>query len=103
MPLLERWKSSLQKDGVAVELELWSVDESEADLSSALHRPMPGRVRWIKKADDLAPLLEQLGVDRASAIPVHALIDPSGALRCVRVGAIGEESYGAVKALLGSG
>jgi hypothetical protein len=33
-------------------------------------------------------------------IPVHALVDASGWLRCVRVGAIHEQDYAAVKGLL---
>lgn len=103
MPLLERWGESLQKEGLAVRFELWSVDESEQDLAGALKRPMPGRVRWLKSADDLPALIEGLGVDKGSAIPIHALVDPAGMVRCVRVGSVGEEVYGTVKAILAGG
>lgn len=102
MPLLARWRASLEKEGLPVRLELWSVDSEAEELATALERPLPGDVRWLRSEDDLPALLASLGVDRASAIPIHALVDPAGMLRCVRVGSVGEESYGAVKALLGA-
>lgn len=100
MPLLDRWRSSLEKEGLSVRLELWSVDAEEADLLSALDRTFPGQVEWLRSEADIEGLLESLGVDKSSAIPIHALVDPAGMLRCVRVGSIGEEGYGSVKAIL---
>jgi thiol-disulfide isomerase/thioredoxin len=103
MPLLERWRSSLEKDGLGVRFEMWSIDAEEGDLRTALERPFPGEVKWLRSDDDLTPLVESLGVDKGSAIPIHALIDPSGMLRCVRVGQVSEETYGNVKAILAGG
>jgi hypothetical protein len=34
---------------------------------------------------------------------VHALVDPTGALRCVRVGSIHEQDYGAARDLISGG
>jgi thiol-disulfide isomerase/thioredoxin len=103
MPLLDRWRASLEKDGLAVRFEMWSIDSEEADLVTALDRTFPGEVKWLRKDDDLTALLESLGVEKGSAIPIHALIDPGGMLRCVRVGQVGEETYGSVKAILAGG
>ena len=103
IPLLGRWNESLAKDGVSIGLELWSVDDDQAALAAWLKKPAPGRVRWLKTFDDLGPVLEGLGVARASALPVHVLVDPNGAVRCVRVGAVHDEDYGAIKAILVSG
>lgn len=101
MGLLSKWKSSLEKDGVPIELELWSVDEEEAKLTEFMKKhSMPGRVRWLRAQDDLPGVLESLGADRMSAIPVHALVDGSGNLRCLRVGSVHDEDYGAVKTML---
>jgi thiol-disulfide isomerase/thioredoxin len=101
MSLLDRWKTSLEKDGIVVDLELWSVDEDGAMLVEYLaKRATPGRVRWLRSADDLPAVLESLGVDRASGIPVHALVDGDGNLRCARVGSVHDEDYGAVKTML---
>jgi thiol-disulfide isomerase/thioredoxin len=101
MGLLAKWKSSLEKDGVPIDLELWSVDEDEAKLVEHMKKhSMPGRVRWLRAQDDLPGVLESLGADRMSAIPVHALVDGSGNLRCLRVGSVHDEDYGAVKTML---
>ena len=101
MGLIAKWKSSLEKDGIPIELELWSVDEEEAKLSAWLKKSsMPGRVRWLRSQEDLVPVLESLGADKNSAIPVHALVDPAGNLRCLRVGSVHDEDYGAVKTML---
>jgi hypothetical protein len=35
-----------------------------------------------------------------ASIPIHALVDPSGALRCVRVGSIHAQDYGAARELM---
>lgn len=101
MGLLARWKDSLAKDGVALNLELWSVDEEEEKLTGWLQKSsMPGRVRWLRSVDDLGPALESLGTDKNSAIPIHALIDGNGNLRCLRVGSVHDEDYGAIKSML---
>lgn len=101
IPLLGRWQASLEKDGVPLDLEMWSVDEDEAALTGWLQKtPMPGRVKWLRSAEDLGPTLESLGADKASAIPVHALVDPAGMLRCLRVGSVHDEDYGAIKSIL---
>ena len=103
MGLLARWRSSLEKDGIPLDLELWSVDEDQTKLVEYLQSTgVPGRVRWLRAPEDLPAVLESLGADRAAAIPVHALVDGDGNLRCLRVGSIHEEDYGAVKALLTS-
>jgi thiol-disulfide isomerase/thioredoxin len=103
LPLLGRWRETLGKEGLAVAVELWSIDATEDELMSAVNRPFPGEVRWLRSEDDLPALLESLGIDKGSAIPVHALVDPAGQLRCVRVGSIGDEAYGQVKAIFAGG
>lgn len=101
MGLLAKWKSSLEKDGIPLDLELWSVDEEEAKLVEYLKKTsMPGEVKWLRGQEDLPNVLESLGADRMSAIPVHALVDGNGNLRCLRVGSVHDEDYGAVKTML---
>jgi thiol-disulfide isomerase/thioredoxin len=101
MGLLGKWKNTLTQDGVPLELELWSIDEDQEKLQAWLKKtPMPGRVRWLRSEADLPAMLEGLGADRMSAIPVHAFVDRAGNLRCLRVGSVHDEDYGAVKALL---
>jgi thiol-disulfide isomerase/thioredoxin len=100
MPLLERWSETLKSEGIAVRIEAWSIDEVEAELNTALSRRIPGHIRWLAGPEHLEPFLLGLGVAKDSAIPIHALVDPHGMIRCVRVGAVGGQAYGAVKAIL---
>jgi thiol-disulfide isomerase/thioredoxin len=101
IPLLARWKTSLEKDGIPVDLEMWSVDEDQTALTSWLQKTaMPGHVRWVRSPDDLPAVLEGIGADKGAAIPIHVLIDGNGNLRCLRVGAVHDEDYGAIKSIL---
>ncbi len=103
MDLLRRWRDGLAREGVEVRFELVSVDAAERGeaLAAWRSRPLPGRLGWLRSEGDLGPLLEGLGVERDAMIPVHALVDAAGWLRCVRVGAVHEQDYAAVRALLG--
>jgi thiol-disulfide isomerase/thioredoxin len=103
MELLRRWRDGFSRDGVPVAFELVSVDDADAAdaLAAARAKGLPGSVRWLRSQDDLPPLLDALGVDRGAAIPIHALVDPAGWLRCVRVGAVHEQDWAAVKTFLG--
>jgi hypothetical protein len=104
MRLLARWQHSLEQDGIRLDLQTWSVDEDEATLADYLKsHPVPGRVRWVRSQADLPAVLAALGAAPDSGVPVHALIDGAGNLRCLRVGAVHDEDYGAVKSLLAGG
>ncbi len=105
MALLGRWRKGLSSAGTPLQLELLSVDQTEASdaLAKTIRSGLPGPARWLRSAEDLEPFMKKLGVDAGAALPVHALVDPAGALRCVRVGAIHDRDYGAVKALLAGG
>lgn len=102
MPLLGRWKDTLRKEQLPLRLELWTIDEEEEALTDALAKETyPGKVRWLRGEEgDLTNLMASLGLGPETPIPVHALVDPSGHLRCVRVGKVGEANYSAVKTIL---
>ena len=102
MGLLRRWQDALARDGTPVALELVSIDAEDrgTELAAWRSRGLPGRMGWLRSEGDLGPLLDSLGVARDAMIPVHALVDAAGWLRCVRVGAVHEQDYAAVKGLL---
>lgn len=102
MGVLARWRDAFARDGLDVSFELLSVDAEDAqpELKRWVSRDLAGPVKWIRSEDDLGAWLDGLGVDRDSPIPIHALVDRSGQLRCVRVGAVHEQDFGAVRALL---
>ncbi len=101
--LLSKWQGALAKDGIPVSVELYSVDDDASDLSTWLKKNTSpaGTVRWLAGGSaDLPKILDNLGVPNNSPIPVHALIDPDGHVRCARVGAVHEQDYAAIKAIL---
>jgi hypothetical protein len=105
MPMLKRWKQAFDQDGVPLSFELWSIDEDRDAFVKALagkDQFPSGRIYWLRGAADLTPMMESLGIERDTAIPVHALVDPQGDLRCVRVGAVGSDDYGTIKSIIGS-
>jgi thiol-disulfide isomerase/thioredoxin len=103
MPLLDRWRESLGKEGIELDYQLWSIDTDEQALAGSLQHKYPGPIRWLRGEPDLVGFLESLGVEGNSAIPIHALVDPQGNLRCVRVGSVGEGAYGTLKTLFQAG
>lgn len=104
MELLRRWRDGFSRDGMQVSFEFVSIDatDREQELAGWRSKGLPGPIRWLRSEGDLGPFLDSLGVDRSAMIPIHALVDASGRLRCVRVGAIHEQDYAAVKGLLAS-
>jgi hypothetical protein len=102
MELLRRWRDGFSRDGVDVRLELVSIDaaDRETELVAWRAKGLPGRLGWLRSDSDLGPLLDSLGVERDAMIPIHALVDGAGWLRCVRIGAVHEQDYAAVKALV---
>ncbi len=103
--LLARWDAALQKEGRPIDLQMLSIDkvEDKDALARRLATGLPGHARWLRSEEDFGPFLDALGVDRTAAIPIHALVDPQGHLRCVRVGAISPQDYAAVKSILAGG
>jgi thiol-disulfide isomerase/thioredoxin len=102
MGLLGRWREALAREGVPIGFELLSIDEPEQEAALAAWgaKGLPGPIRWLRSPQDLPALLDALGVERDAMIPIHALVDAAGFVRCVRVGAIHEQDYAAVKRLL---
>lgn len=104
MGLLLKWSEAFEREQLPVAIELLSVDEGDADLDGWMKKKtLPGHVSWVASTDETQRLLEGLGLDKGTAIPVHVLVDPAGDVRCVRVGAINPQSYGAVRALISGG
>lgn len=100
MPLLDKWKAALQQEHLPLRMEMWTIDEDGEALKGALNKSYPGEVHWLRGEEDLPGLLASLGLGENTAIPVHALLDPAGNLRCVRVGKVGEANYAAIKAIV---
>lgn len=101
MGLLGKWRSAMEREGQPFRLELWTVDAvADADeLKARIEKGLPGPVHWLAP-DALNPFFGHLGVPAGTPIPIHALVDPTGHLRCLRVGAIHGRDYGQIKQLM---
>jgi thiol-disulfide isomerase/thioredoxin len=101
LPLLAAWEGRLGAEGVPVEIGFVSVDATAEAVTSfrAGHPEVPG-TRLTDPAG-LPGLVVSLGLDPGATLPIHALVDPSGRLRCVRTGAVAERDYGTVREILG--
>jgi len=102
VPRLVRWQGKLAAAGHPVDLAFVSVDEEAGDIASfrKLHPAMPDSPRLADSSREQGPLFTALGLDAASPIPVHVFVSPSGHVRCVRAGGVGEGDYAAVERLL---
>lgn len=101
MPILAGWRDSLTKEGLPLELELWSVDEDRDALEARVRAGLPGALRWVESPQALADYMGSLSLNPDSALPIQMLVDPDGYLRCVRVGSVRADNWGTVRALLG--
>ncbi len=101
MALLGKWNSAMKREGNPFRLELWTVDApgDAAKLKARITAGLPGPVHWLVPTA-MDPFFTHLGVATNTPIPIHALVDPSGHLRCVRVGAIHGRDYGQIKQLM---
>ncbi len=102
MGVLNRWREAFGRENLPISFELLSIDETSAQpaLEEWSGKNLPGPIRWIRSEEDFGPFLDALSVERNSSIPIHVLVDPKGMVRCVRVGAIHEQNYGAVRDLI---
>ena len=102
MGVLNRWREAISREGLPLTFELLSIDEASAQpaLEEWSGKNLPGPIKWIRSEADFGTFLDSLSVDRNAAIPIHVLVDPKGMVRCVRVGAIHEQNYGAVRDLI---
>ncbi|MCK6571803.1 hypothetical protein L6V77_12005 [Myxococcota bacterium] len=102
MGLFGRWGEALAKDGLPVNMELWSIDAAsdEDALRARVQNGLPGAARWVASEADFASFVEGVGLDKTAAIPIHILVDPAQNVRCVRVGSIHPEDYAQVKGIV---
>ena len=85
MPLLEAWAKER-----SVRLVLLSIDDDKRQLDRFMAKDgtkLTSEVRWIPEGAPRMALFKALGIDNP-ALPVQALTDPQGRLRCVREGSI---------------
>lgn len=101
LPLLTAWQARLAEDDAAISMAFLSVDATPEAVTAfrAEHPDAPSSAR-LTDPEGLAALVSSLGLDPGATLPIHALVDPSGHLRCVRTGAVAERDYDTVREII---
>src|SRR5262245_15303553 len=107
MPRLLGFQQKLSASGVLIDLVFVSLDDDERELQRFLtDQPKASGVRasyWLPDGDLRAGWLTALGVpSKPVALPVQALVAPSGQVACVVQGGIEDRDYPEVAALMGA-
>jgi cytochrome c biogenesis protein CcmG/thiol:disulfide interchange protein DsbE len=100
LPQLVAWQKQLTQAGIAIELTLLSLDESD-QVVATFRSKTPGLPATLRIADPDAapPWFRKLGIPEAS-LPVQIFVDPKNRIRCVRASALGQDDYDAVLTFL---
>jgi thiol-disulfide isomerase/thioredoxin len=104
MPRLTGFRDRLGRDGVPLELTFISVDGSD-DAVTRWRAAHPGTPDTLRIADPglMAAWFQSAGLDAAAPIPVHLFVDPQQRVRCARAGAIDDDDYATIAAILRGG
>ena len=99
--MIASWQRRLSEAGVDVELVLLSADADAGavDAFIAAHPEARGSLR-AADPDALPAWIAASGLDEGAPLPVHLFLDPAGAVRCARAGALQPHDYDDVAALL---
>lgn len=101
MPLLTAWAPRLADDDAPITIAFLSVDATaEAVTEFRVEHPDAPPSARLTDPEGLAALVSSLGLDAGATLPIHALVDPSGHLRCVRTGAVAERDYDTVREII---
>lgn len=101
MPRIAAWEKKLNAESTPVDLQFLSVDASAAEVAKyrAEHTDAPDGPR-IQDLEHLSPWLASIGLDDNAAVPLQLFVNPAGDLTCVRMGALSDDDYEIVRAVL---
>ena len=103
MPRLLAWQDRLAKAGTPVRVAFVSLDDDGRQLEQFLGQQRPDGVRasyWLADGPSRAAWLSSLKMKSAPELPEHAIVDPTGKVRCFLEGAIEEADYAEIAALV---
>lgn len=103
IPLLKTWEAQLAQAGTPIHLAFLSLDDDERQARQFLNSQPANGLRaswWLQEGKGRTAWLEAMNLKAEPQLPVHILLDPQGAVRCVIEGAIEPGDFNAVKALV---
>src|SRR6185295_14675311 len=104
MPRLQRFAQRLSQGGKEMSLAFVSLDDDERQLEQFLSAQSAEGVRstyWLREGRERDDWLAGAGVGRDPSLPVQILVDPKGKIRCVVNGAVAEQDFGEIAAMVG--
>jgi thiol-disulfide isomerase/thioredoxin len=103
IPLLLGWKADLAKQKTPIHLAFVSLDDDERQAKQFLSGQPKEGLRssfLLTEGKPRGTLLKELGLRDPPDLPVHVLLDPEGAVRCVIQGAIEPDDFAQVSAIV---
>jgi hypothetical protein len=100
-----KWQAELRKSGILLDFAFVSMDDDERQMRRFLASQPEGGVRstyWLKEGAR-AKWLGPLGISESATLPVHALVSPKGEVACVIDGALDDEDFPRISAVLRGG
>jgi thiol-disulfide isomerase/thioredoxin len=105
MPRILAWQKKLADKGVSIDVAFVSLDDDERQLHRFVESQPPNGVRtsyWLPEGEPRYAFLKEIGVSEKVALPVQALVAPSGQTSCVIEGAVEDGDYPALASLVGA-
>lgn len=106
MPEIAAWAARVREGGGMLRVLFLSVDDDERQLRKFLSgegAAIAGDYLWVQEEAERASFYASIGVQNPPTLPVQALLDPQGRLRCVRVGSITPKELDEATKLFGFG
>jgi thiol-disulfide isomerase/thioredoxin len=104
MPRLLAWQNRLAKASIPLRVAFVSLDDDERQIEGFLAQQPADGVRasyWLADGPARTAWLSSLKMKSSPELPEHALVDPTGHVRCFIEGAIEEGDYDEIAALVG--
>jgi thiol-disulfide isomerase/thioredoxin len=104
IPRLIGWEKKLNAEGKPFRLVFVTLDDDQRQLEDFLKTQKAGGVTstyWLKEGKEREEWLSELGVESDPELPAHALFDPRGKARCIVNGAVEDDDYAQLAALVG--
>ena len=103
LPRLWSFASRLKQAGQTMNLVFVSLDDDERQLETFLQAQPTGGLRstyWLREGHERDAWLSQVGIAKDPQLPVQLVVDRRGKVRCVIGGAVEEEDFAEVRAIV---
>jgi thiol-disulfide isomerase/thioredoxin len=103
MPRLRSFAARLAQAGQAINLAFVSLDDDDRQLETFLQTQPADGMRstyWLREGHEREQWLSQVGLVKDPQLPAHVIVDRRGKIRCVISGAIEDDDFAEVRAIV---